>query len=149
MARFSRASLALVLSALLLVGILAATAPAAKRKTYFPSNCTNARYKPVHLIAACGDAGLRVNKILWTQYGAKSALGGGIAATNTCEPSCAQGRFEHDSVVVRLFRPRLCEAVGIRLFTRLKVIYAGHRPPGAPHSIRFPFPCSLLEGPSG
>jgi hypothetical protein len=143
-----RISLAAAL-AICLVGIGAAAAPAAKRKTYFPSNCTNARYKPVHLIAACGDAGVRVNKIHWTRYGSRSARGGGTAVTNICEPSCAEGNFERDPVRVRLSRPRLCKAVGIRLFTRLKVTYPGARPGGAPKSIRFPFPCSVLEGPSG
>ncbi len=143
-----RVLLALAL-AVCLVGIVAAAAPAAKRKTYFPSNCTNARYKPHHLIAACGDAGVRVNKIHWTHYGAKSASGGGTAVVNICEPNCAAGVFERDPARVRLSRPRLCKAVGIRLFTRLKVTYPGARPGGAPASIRFPFPCSVLEQPSG
>jgi hypothetical protein len=147
--RACRVCVALALCASLLAAALATGASGAKRKTYFPSNCSNARYKPKHLIAACGDAGVRVNRIHWKHYGARSARGGGTAVVNICEPNCAEGNFERDPVRVRLSRPRYCRAVGIRLFTRLKLTYPGARPGGAPSSLHYPFPCSLLEQPSG
>jgi hypothetical protein len=126
--------------------VFGAGAPAAKRKVYFPSNCTNSRYKPHHLTAACADAGLRVNGITWSHYGSRSATGSGEAATNTCRPSCAAGHFRHDPADVRLWRPRFCAKVGRFHFTRLRVTYTDGKPPGAGRSITFPFPCSTLSG---
>jgi hypothetical protein len=134
--------------AALLAGAIATTALAG-HKVFFPSACTNVRYKPKHLIAACGDAGLRVTGISWSHYGQKSAHGNGTAATNTCKPNCAAGNFEKDPAAVKLFRPRLCKALGIFLFTRLTVVYTSTRPAGFPKSTTFPFPCSTVEGGSG
>ncbi len=145
----ARIALPLLLAAALLTGALVAGATAAKPKVYFPSNCTNARYKPQHVVAACADNGLVVNGISWSQYGAKSANGSGTAATNTCTPTCVAGHFEHDPALVRLYRPRNCHNLGIRLFTRLKIVYPSSRPSGSAKSITFPFPCSVLETGSG
>jgi hypothetical protein len=135
--------------AMLAVVALAAEAPAAKHKVFFASNCTNSKYKPHHLIAACGDAGLVVNGIAWSTYGTKTALGDGTAVTNTCKPDCAAGHFRDDPASVKLYRPRFCQNVGLFHFTRLLVTYTNGKPPGANQSITFPFPCSALNTPSG
>jgi hypothetical protein len=121
-------------------------AVAARQKVYFASECTNSRYRPHHLIAACGDGSLRVKKIQWERYGVRRARGHGIAVTNTCTPSCAAGKLERDAARVRLARPRFCANVGRRHFTRLRVIYSGRTPPIPQRSLRFPFPCSILGG---
>jgi len=122
----------------LLLGGLAVDAGAKNQKVYFPSNCTNTRFKPTHLVAACGDAGLRVNGIQWSHYGAKTATGSGTAAINTCMPDCASGSIAHGPAVVKLKRPKLCANVDRTVFTRLKVTYGGN-------TVTFPFPCSALE----
>jgi hypothetical protein len=134
----------LTLAAIAVLAVLS-TALAASHKVYFPSECTNSRYRPHHLIAACGDASLRVNRIEWEHYGARHARGHGIAVTNTCTPSCAAGEIEHDAARVRLYRPRFCAKVERRHFTRLRVIYSGRTPPLPQRSLRFPFPCTLLN----
>jgi hypothetical protein len=144
----SRSFLLAIACAALLAGAIATTAQAG-HKVFFPSACTNVRFKPKHLIAACGDAGLQVTGISWSHYGQKSAHGNGTAATNTCTPNCAAGNFEKDPAAVRLFRPRLCKALGIFLFTRLTVIYTSTRPSGSSKSVTFPFPCSIIESGSG
>jgi hypothetical protein len=136
----------LVAAGLLCVGVLAAGTGAATPKTYFPSECDNSRYRPHHLIAACGDGSLRVKKIQWEHYGKRRARGHGIAVTNTCVPSCAAGKFEHDAARVQLFRPRFCKEVDRRHFTRLRVVYSGRTPPLPQRAFRFPFPCSVLSG---
>jgi hypothetical protein len=130
--------------ALLGVAVLAAHAPAAGSKVYFPSSCTNTKYKPTHVIIACGDAALRVNQLTWKHWGAKTATGKGVGATNTCNPSCAQGKFEHDPAKVRLSRPKLCASVDRTVFTRLELTFTAGRPFGINRSTTFPFPCSLL-----
>jgi hypothetical protein len=140
---------ALVLLSSLLAAVLVSSAFGAKHKVYFPSKCTNARYKPSHVVAACADNGLVVNGIQWSHWGQKSAAGSGTAVTNTCHPNCAAGHFRNDPAKVNLFRPRLCSALGIKLFTRLKITYPTSRPPGSNKAITFPFPCSLLQGGSG
>ena len=141
------------LSVMLLCGCLLAAwvtaASAAKHKVFFPSDCSTPRYKPHHLIAACGDAGLQVNAIAWSHYGTRTALGSGTARTNTCKPDCAAGHFREDPAAVKLFRPRFCHNVGLFAFTRLQVTYTNGKPPGSDRSIRFPFPCSALETGSG
>jgi hypothetical protein len=122
-----------------LVSVLTtAYAPAKNHKVYFPSNCTNTRYKPTHLIAACGDAGLQVHKIKWSHYGAKSATGSGTSAINTCTPDCASGNIKRNPAVVRLSRAKDCAGVSRTVFTRLKVTSAGN-------TITFPFPCSIYD----
>ena len=120
----------------LLLGGLAVDAGAKNHKVYFLSNCTNTRYKPTHLIAACGDAGLRVNGIEWSHYGAKSATGNGTAAIKTCMPDCATGGINRNPAVVRLSRPRQCAGDSRTVFTRLKVTSQGN-------TITFPFPCRI------
>ncbi len=145
----SRIALPALLAAALLTVGLAVDASAAKHKVFFPSKCTNARYKPSHVVAACADNGLVVNGIQWSHWGQKKAAGSGTAQTNTCHPNCAAGHFRNDPATVNLFRPRLCKPIGIKLFTRLKITYPTSRPPGSNKSITFPFPCSILETGSG
>jgi hypothetical protein len=134
----------LVLGALLVTAVLAGTAPAAGSKVYFPSSCNNSRYKPNHVIIACGDATLQVTGLSWSHWGAKSANGAGTALSNPCVPDCADGKFEHDPAKVRLSRPKLCKKINRTMFTRLKLTYTAGRPSGIDKSTTFPFPCSLL-----
>ncbi len=136
---------ALLLLPSLVASVLVANAFGAKHKVYFPSNCTNSRYKPTHLIAACGDAGLQVHKIKWSHYGAKSATGNGTGAANTCTPDCASGNIVHGPAKVELKRPRTCANIDRTVFTRLKVSYTGNQQPLAGQSISFPFPCSIYD----
>jgi hypothetical protein len=144
-----RDAIAVALAALLCAAPFAfaiGDAGAAKRKTYFTNDCTSSRYRPHHLIAACGDGSILVRRIQWTHYGPRRADGHGLATTNTCVPNCANGHISHDAASVHLSRPRLCRNVGRYQFTHLRFVYVGKSPPVPMRSQRFPFPCSLLGG---
>jgi serine/threonine-protein kinase len=55
---------------------------------------------------ACADAGLRLESMSWSSWGAGGAQGTGILTFRVCEPDCADGHNEQYAVNVSAFEPR-------------------------------------------
>jgi hypothetical protein len=99
----------------------AAAAPSAHTRVI--SSCTTAKYRPHQYILTCADANTEITHAKYSSWSAKSAAGHGTFVYNTCEPSCAAGKFKHHPVDFSLGRVRTVG--GKRLFTRMYVSYAG------------------------
>ena len=61
--------------------------------------------RPDHLILACADLGVQVDKITWKSWAADKAEGDGTERDNTCTPNCAAGHYTTKSVHVVLSDP--------------------------------------------
>jgi hypothetical protein len=95
--------------------------------------------KPAAFTAGSGVGGgvLGLDRMRWSSWRARTARGRGRLAYNTCEPTCADGNYEHKRVRVRLFRPRRgCRTyvdgafVTVRkpLFTKIELRMRGQEP---------------------
>ncbi len=51
---------------------------------------------------------------------------------NTCDPSCAEGHFETFKARLKLFKRTTCETGRKHQFLRVRLIFPGKRPDGAP-----------------
>jgi hypothetical protein len=114
--------------------VLAVTVPAvaAGGKTYLGACSTSehARFKPKHVLVACGDGSFYVNHIKWSKWGANKARGKGRAHVNTCTPSCAQGKFRRYKVKLRADVPATCPGRKSVQFSRLTVRFGKKHPKG-------------------
>jgi hypothetical protein len=131
----------------LVCGALAATAlaTAAVSRTYVTSGCSGAAFKPRSIVLACGDAGLVVRKLQWTQWGAKQAHGAGLGEEKVCTPNCAEGSVAKGAMKVALSRPKLCHQDGKRHFTKIHYAWPAGAPGEGPKQGSIPLPCSLLS----
>lgn len=138
----TRALRLILAAALACLAIGGVAASASAERTFFPSHCSNAKFKPKSIIVACGDAGLIVDGITYSHYGSKRAAGSGNSHTNTCMPDCASGTRVDRPATITLFRARRCKDNGKRQFTRLHFNYVGGPPPGVTaDDFTLPFPC--------
>jgi hypothetical protein len=71
----------------------AAGADAAQATTYLPGRCYDLIVKPKRVILACGDGGLFLSAMHWTEWGKPRAHGNGRMLANDCDPSCVDGTF--------------------------------------------------------
>jgi hypothetical protein len=119
---------------LVLAATLGLTAPAggAGEKTYLPGcvPAEKAKYKPRTIVVACADANFQIRKIEWSHWGDRGAKGTGKAKVNTCDPSCAEGKFKTYPVIVRAGHPHQCEDFGRREWKRLYWRFTDDKPKG-------------------
>jgi hypothetical protein len=118
----------LTLAALAAVAVPASATAAQNTKLHvFVSNCEKQVYKPKSITAFCADAGVIINKVKYSSYGAKQATGTGVAAVNLCEPNCAAGKTKNFKVRFKLSRVTQCG--DSYQFRRLKFTYTGKDKP--------------------
>jgi hypothetical protein len=132
-------ALAVVIAAFVASSALAMSAG----RTYVTSDCSGASFKPRAIVLACGDAGLVVRKLQWTQWGTKKAHGAGLGEEKICRPNCAAGKVGKEAMKVVLSKPRLCPQDEKRHFTKLHYKWIPAAPEG-PKQGNIPFPCSLV-----
>ncbi|CAN2188998.1 hypothetical protein MCEMRE217_00473 [Candidatus Nanopelagicaceae bacterium] len=65
-------------------------------------DCEYPQYKPEIIMIYCGDGGAYINKITWISWSKDGASGNGEYYENLCNPNCADGKFLHAPVDVRL-----------------------------------------------
>jgi hypothetical protein len=82
--------------------------------------------EPSSIVLTCADAGIRIEGLTWVDW-ADSAAGHGTLWENQCVPSCAEGKFAKYPVAVALFAVR--SSADGPWFSRLKLTWAGNRPP--------------------
>ncbi len=71
-------------------------------------NCRYGIRRPKAIVFACGDGNWLVNRLRWSRWGGRVAIGTGIERQKSCDPSCAAGRIVSQPVTVRLYRRRAC-----------------------------------------
>lgn len=120
------AFLAIATAAAVAIPATAASAQNTKLRV-FVSNCETQVYKPKSITAFCADAGVIINKVKYSSYGAKTATGTGVAAVNLCEPNCAAGKTKNFKVRFTLSKVTQCG--DSYQFRRLKFTYTGKSKP--------------------
>jgi hypothetical protein len=115
------------LLALLFVAALSA-ASAAEARTYYPNCATHLRYRPHVISVFCADGGMQVKRLHWSKWAADEARGRSrYSYVNDCTPNCAEGHFERFRVRLVLHRARTCSRNDKQVFTRMTVIFVGHK----------------------
>ena len=76
-----------------------------------PSQCYDQEVAPVSVILACADGGIIAEDLVWSGWGAERALATGTASVNTCDPDCATGGREEQSVELIADRLLGCHTV--------------------------------------
>lgn len=133
--------LTLALLAILAVGVT--TADAGGKRPLLISNCAKAKFKPINVIIACGDASLGAREMTWSSWTRKSALGTGTGQVNDCTPDCVHGTTKNAPMQLLLSKPRTCSN-GRRLFTKLRYTWTSGAPVG-PASGSVPVGCKLAN----
>jgi hypothetical protein len=133
--------LLVVLAAILSVAVGAADASA--KRPLLISNCAKAKFKPINVIIACGDASLGAKEMTWSRWTHKTALGTGTGQVNDCDPSCVQGTTKAAPMQLLLSHPRTCSN-GRRLFTKLRYTWTAGAPVG-PSGGSVPVGCKLAN----
>lgn len=104
--------------------VLACPVAAADARTYlFDGGALRMHYKPRSYAAGGVGASARMERIRWSSWGSRRAVGRGTAANNTCDPSCAEGSIERERGRLVLSRPRTCRSKGgkrYRFFSRVR-----------------------------
>jgi hypothetical protein len=134
-----KAVLLVVIGAILAFGAMAADASA--RRPLLISNCAKAKFKPINVIIACGDASLGAKEMTWSEWKHKIALGTGTGQVNDCDPDCVHGTTKTAPMQILLSHPRTCSN-GLRLFTRLRYAWTSGAPVG-PATGSVPVGCKL------
>jgi len=113
-----------------------------------PSDCRTAAEEPERVVLACGDGNFWAEQLNWRGWGDASAEAAGMAASNTCEPSCAEGAFRFYPVRLVASELREC-AGGRRQYTRVEYEFTAESPypPDSPRAAdpTVPFPCSEVS----
>jgi hypothetical protein len=135
--------------AVILVGIAAiltlsvTAADASAKRPLLISNCAKAKFKPINVIIACGDASLGAQEMTWSSWTHKSALGTGTGQINDCDPDCVHGTTKKAPMQLLLSKPRTCPN-GLRLFTKLRYTWTSGAPVG-PATGSVPVGCKLAN----
>jgi hypothetical protein len=118
-------------------------ATASGKRPLLISNCAKAKFKPINVIIACGDASLGAREMTWSSWTRKSALGTGTGQVNDCNPDCVHGTTKTAPMQLLLTKPRTCSS-GQRLFTKLRYTWTSGAPVG-PASGSVPVGCKLAN----
>jgi hypothetical protein len=70
----------------------------------------------------------RIRRIHWTEWTGAAAVGSGANWLDDCDPDCAGGTYTPYRVLLKAYRPR--SRSGHLVFTRMRVKYTHHIPPG-------------------
>ncbi len=84
--------------------------------------------RPSEYILACGDGNAYLYHVNWFVWGSSSALASGTYIFNDCTPSCVDGHGHSFGVLAVLWDVQPWPGhAGVRYFTRLTIIFTGHR----------------------
>jgi hypothetical protein len=84
------------------------------------SGCEHlARVRPTSIVVACGDGNFSIDRLKWSSWGTRTAVGRGTAHLNDCTPNCVSGHFHTFPVAVRLSKVVQCVR-GRREFARIE-----------------------------
>jgi hypothetical protein len=133
-----------VLVAFLAVPSVALATSGASSSRSLAINCNQEQFKPKRITIACGDAGIYLGKLKWSNWGSSSASATGTYNQNTCTPDCAAGHIKSYPVKVTLSKPKVCSIQANPAFRQAALTYTGARPKSAPAKVTFR--CPRLPG---
>ena len=128
-------------SALLAVAIAIATfaMSASAASPLKITNCNKAASSPKLLTLTCGDGNTVLKGMTWSSFGAATATGKGTFVSNTCEPSCAEGKNVSYAVTVKAMGSKKCK--GATVYAKLSLTYTGTKKPPPSEPRKWFFPC--------
>jgi hypothetical protein len=91
--------------------------------------CINkTQIRPGEYILPCGDGTAYLDHLNWAAWGSSSALASGTYTFDDCTPNCASGHGHSFGVLAVLWDVQPWPGhAGVRYFTRLTMIFTGHR----------------------
>jgi|tagenome__1003787_1003787.scaffolds.fasta_scaffold20562019_1 hypothetical protein len=95
--------------------------------------------RPSFVVFACGDGNFYAKRITWDSWGGSRATGRGTAHVNSCDPNCAEGKFETFPVRISVSRVRSCH--GGRRYTRATTSFSRSDRPSGPRRFSWPLSC--------
>lgn len=102
--------------------------------------------RPGQYTLSCADGNEMLEDLVWVDWGEPTASASGTLVTNTCEPTCAEGRLARRPVTVTATDLALGE--GAATYRTLSVAHGADRPEGVPPTERFELP-GIDDGESG
>lgn len=110
--------------------ILLAIPALAEARVFAPHNCQRPAVEPRKIVLACAGGSAFVKKIDYGRWGGNKTRGKGTFFRRSCEPSCAEGRFERFRVkfVLLKIRRTACGGRRVRLYTELRMRFVGQEP---------------------
>jgi hypothetical protein len=114
-----------LLAAAITIAALAISASAAAPLKI--TNCNKAVSRPKLLTLTCGDGNTVLKGMSWSSFGGAVALGRGTFVTNTCKPSCAQGKDVSYPVSVKASASKRCKG-GVRVYEKLALTFTARKP---------------------
>jgi hypothetical protein len=79
-----------------------AQTPAIRPSQVFTWDCEYPEQRPTAITLTCADGGMYIDEIDWSRWDSKGAQGMGVYHVNDCDPTCAEGKFLHAQVKVKL-----------------------------------------------
>lgn len=118
-----------------------AAPPAHVYRVALPDCAGAPQVAPHTVVLACADAGITVNRVRWTGWGAAFAAGIGIASVNDCTPSCVAGHVHPFRVVLIALGRQTCPN-GEHAYAKITYAWIG-KPPyaNADPNPTVPYPC--------
>ena len=135
-----------VVLAFLAVPSVALAASAGSSSRPLAINCNQEQLKPKRITLACGDAGIWLSKLKWSNWTGSTASGAGTYNQNTCTPDCAAGKIKSYPVKLTLSKPKACPDQASPGFKHAAFTWTGTRPSHAPATYTFSCPPKLPGG---
>lgn len=98
---------------------------------YAPKDCTKPKVEPKRITLACGDGGILLKGLGWSDWNADKVKGRGKLLVDTCDPNCASGGFDKYEAKVTLLniKPTACGAGTVMMYNRAHVRFPRQNPP--------------------
>jgi hypothetical protein len=111
---------------------------------YAPHDCLTPKMEPHRITLACGDSGILLQKLQWSDWGGEKAKGTGWLAVNDCDPNCAEGTYITYGVKVKLtkIKEKTCGGQLVDLYRHAHLRFIGEVPPHARRLIDWKLLCN-------
>jgi hypothetical protein len=120
----------IALAAICVAFACATSVGAAPLPKAFVSDCGLLVQHPKGIILACADGGYALEKLAWTNWGARTATATGLVVVNDCKPNCAAGHYHSYPARVTADRRTNCGIDVKLIYLRLRTVFTGKRPAG-------------------
>jgi hypothetical protein len=92
------------------------------------ADCQKPAVEPNSITIACGDADFVLEDLEWSSWGGDTADASAVARVNSCEPSCADGKWQEYDAKVSLSTIEECK--GESAYAAASIDFAGKSPAG-------------------
>jgi hypothetical protein len=124
--------------------VAVAPAGAGAETIYAPKDCTKPKVEPKSILLACGDAGIVLKHLRWSDWNGPKAKGKGKLWVKDCDPNCAEGDFDKFKAKVTLLKAKstTCGGRTVQMYRRAHVRFPGEKPDGARNLRSFQLACN-------